>query len=254
MRNKIYAFLLSLLLLITVFPQSIFAGNITNPSTNTLKNNGTQSIFPTVKNYNSPKKTSIHWVPFSIFPRKDGTGVDVTVTNQNPKSSKEITVTITASGHKNSKSITQILSQKEEKDFNFDLPLTKCNTTYKATISFTENNRKKTFFGTATLKFTEKNLQVVKWEKGTFATRGASLEYHFIKHGEEVNATNLVTYLNLAIDYRTQVINDIKKKNTTNYKITTGLGKIPSHKYKEQKDGRFIILSDDNYSIFSFGI
>ncbi len=254
MRNKIYAFLLSLLLLITVFPQSIFAGNITNPSINTSKNNGTQSIFPTVKNYNSKKNTSIHWVPFSISPRKDGTGVDVQVTNQNPQNSKEITVTITASGHKNSQSITQTLLPKKDTEFNFALPLTKCNTTYKATISFVENNRKKTFFGTATLKFTEKNLQVAKWEKGTFTTRGASLEYHFIKHGEEVNATNLVTYLNLAIDYRTQVINDIKKKNTRNYKITTGLGNIPSHKYKEQKGGRFIILSDDNYSIFSFGI
>lgn len=254
MRNKIYTFLLSLLLIITLLPQSIFAGNFTNTTTSVQEIKANKTLLPTVKNYDSPKKTSIHWVPFSISPRNDGTGVDVKVANQNPQSSKEITVTITASGHKNSQSITQTLSQKEEKEFTFDLPLTKCNTTYKATISFIENNRKKTFFGTATLKFTEKNLQVAKWEKGTFTTRGASLEYHFIKHGEEVDATNLVTYLNLAIDYRNQVMNDMKKKTTRNYKITTGLGNIPSHKYKYQKDGRFIILSDSDYSIFSFGI
>lgn len=254
MRNKIYTFLLSLLLIITLLPQSIFAGNFTNTTASVQEIKANRTLLPTVKNYDSPKKISINWVPFSIFPRKDGTGVDVRVTNQNPQISKKITVTITASGYKNSQSITQTLLQEEEKEFTFDLPLTKCNTIYKATISFIENNRKKTFFGQATLKFTEKNLQVAKWQQGSFTTRGASLEYHFIKHGKEVGATNLVTYLNLAIDYRNQVMNDIKKKTTRNYKITTGLGNIPSHKYKYQKDGRFIILSDSDYSIFSFGI
>ena len=253
MFKKICSLLLSLLLIFTLFPQNIFAQDLT-PSSVIQWIESNQEFFPVAENYDSLTTLAPNAIPINIIARQDGTGVDVKVGNVGVDGLDSVTVTVTATGYTTPKSKTAYVPPVVGKTFSFNFPFIKCNTTYKVTVHIVDGSGTRTKSGKATLNFSEDTLKSANWLKGTFSTRAASLEYHFSKHKNEVNATNLVTYLNLATNYRTEVVNDIKQGNKTKYKITVGSGSIPSHKYKNQNDGRFIILSDSGYGIFSFGI
>lgn len=122
----------------------------------------------------------------------------------------------------------------------------------KVKIVATEKGKTQTTETTVTRKISDTQLTV--WHKGTFSTARASLDHHFAKHGGEVSATNIVSYFNQAVAYQKEVLANIKKGNTSIYRITTGTGSIPSKKYKHKTDGRYILLSDSDSKIFSFGI
>lgn len=124
----------------------------------------------------------------------------------------------------------------------------KANTTYDVTVKIQDGGKSKTKSGQAKLQYTESKL-LGTWHKGTFSSRAASLDYHFNKHKGEVPGTsNMIGYVNKARSYRSEL-----SKSTSNIKITTGTGSIPSKKYKNLKDGRFIILTNSGREILSFG-
>lgn len=195
----------------------------------------------------------INGVPISITAREDGTGVDVYVGNIGVDGLDRVEVKVRATGYSNSKTQVAYVIPVVGKTFNFDFPMIKANTSYYVNVTIYDGNQVKTKSGEANLVFSEQALSNANWNKGTFSTRAESLEYHFEKHGDEVNSANLVYYLNKANDYRSEVINDINSNNVSKYKITNGTGNIPSKKYKNNYDSRFIILSNNGYDILSFG-
>ncbi|MDZ7355950.1 MAG: hypothetical protein ONB55_22750, partial [candidate division KSB1 bacterium] len=193
-------------------------------------------------------------IPITVTPRQDGTGVDVKVNNIGADGLDSVTVTVKATGYSNSKSVTYYVPALLGKNFAFDFPMIKCNTVYDVTIKITDGGQTKTLYGQGTLTYSETTLANANWNRGTFSSRAASIEYHLSKHGAEVSANNIVIYLNKANSYRSEVISNINNGTASRvYTITTGTGTIPSKKYKNISDGRFIILANSGYSIFSFG-
>lgn len=95
------------------------------------------------------------------------------------------------------------------------------------------------------------------WNKGTFETVHESIDYHFKKHGAEVDAENIVDYLKKSVEFRDQIEGDRKKMKSSElektYTIKESSGKLPAHKYKHKKDKRYAILTDDDGKILSFG-
>lgn len=58
-----------------------------------------------------------------------------------------------------------------------------------------------------------------KWSTGSFSTKAKCLNYHFKKHGTEVSATNICSYVRLANIFRT---NTIPSQNLKPYKRVEG--------------------------------
>lgn len=88
------------------------------------------------------------------------------------------------------------------------------------------------------------------WNMGTGNSRLRSLLRHFNRHGSEVGAQDEQQYFNKAVAYRQEIL----EGKLDNVRITRSYGSIPSLKYKNQVDGRFIILTDEGKEILSFGI
>ena len=87
------------------------------------------------------------------------------------------------------------------------------------------------------------------WNRGTFANKAMSLDYHHNKHQSEVSSSNVMKYYSLAVSERSRTV------NTSLYNQTrTGTG---GYKYtRKASPRRYIILSDKNKSggnIYSFG-
>lgn len=95
------------------------------------------------------------------------------------------------------------------------------------------------------------------WNKGTFETVEDSINYHFAKHGSEVEASNIVDYAEKASSYRNQIRKDKDEQSATDfekiYTVKKSGGKIAAHKYKHKEDKRFAILVDEDFLILSFG-
>ncbi len=95
------------------------------------------------------------------------------------------------------------------------------------------------------------------WNKGTFSSKYKSINYHFKKHGKEVSSYNIGDYVGKSIDFRNEVVSDIKNfsksKLKKKYKITKSSGKIPAKKYKSKVNGKYIILTNVGNKILSFG-
>lgn len=241
MKKKILSLLIAAVLVISVVPHFAFANEAPN------------SYIPIAENYDSSKLRVPNAISIAVEARQDGTGVDVKVENLGADGLDSVTVTVIATGH-SSKSQTAYVPAIIGKTFSFNFPFIDCNTTYDATIRVIDGSGNKTLTGQAKLTYSESMLASAGWHKGTFATRGASLEYHLDTHGAEVGCTNLVQYLDAATSYRDQVVYDIGRNNLSNYKITIGTGSIASHKYKSLSDGRFALLADSSYELLSFGI
>lgn len=192
-------------------------------------------------------------IPITVTARTDGTGVDVYVGNVGVDGLDSVKVTVTATGHSTPKSQTAYVPSVVGKKFAFSMPMLKSNTTYKATILVTDGSGVRTLTGESTINYNETTLSSAMWNKGTFSTRAGSLDYHFNKHGAEVGATNIVSYLNKATTYRAEIVRDIASNNTSKYTMTTGTGSIASTKYKNKNDLRFAILTNSNKEILSFG-
>jgi len=83
-----------------------------------------------------------------------------------------------------------------------------------------------------------KNL-VGSWSKGTFATRAASIGYHFEKHGAEVGAKNAWQYMRKAESFSKHL------KGATKKDLGDGVTRF-------SKKGRYIDLNKDK-KILSYG-
>ena len=95
----------------------------------------------------------------------------------------------------------------------------------------------------------DETLQEFYWNAGTFDTIADSVNYHFGKHHEEVDAADIGTYILMADETREEAAAD----DGTAFRVTKSQGELPAHKYKNYDDDRFIILTDDGYEILSFG-
>ena len=95
------------------------------------------------------------------------------------------------------------------------------------------------------------------WNKGTFTDVDASINYHFSKHGKEVNSSNIQDYITKSNTYRNTVVNDIKNLSSIalnkKYTISAASGPIPAKKYKNRVTNEFIILTNSNKKILSYG-
>lgn len=131
------------------------------------------------------------------------------------------------------------------------LNMLKASEKVEIVIKVTEGGKTKTINKTLSRKISDSALKV--WHRGTYASVALSLEDHFKRHGREVSTTNIVSYFNKAVAYQKEVLNNVNKGNTDIYKISVGIGSIPSKKYKHKTDGRYILLSNSDSKIFSFG-
>lgn len=245
-RNYFMSLLIAFLMLFNLSPVNAFAHASAEAA---------QSYLPEVTTYTDENKLAKlpNAIPMTVTPRTNGTGVDVYVGNIGVDGLDSVTVTVKATGYSSSKSQTAYVIPVLGKTFSFNFPLIKCNTTYNVTIKVTDGSKSITKTGTGKLTYSETQLQNLGWNKGTFSTIAGSVDYHFNKHGAEVSATNIVTYLTKAGTYRSEIINNINKNNTGIYTITTGTGSIPSKKYKHKTDRRFAILTNSGKQILSFG-
>ena len=192
-------------------------------------------------------------IPITMIARKDGTGVDVKVGNVGVDALDKVTVTVTATGHAKSKTKTASVPSVVGKKFSFYMPMLKCKTTYSAVIRIVDGSGNSVKKAKAVLTYSEDYLKKIKWNKGTFGTRGSSLDYHFAKHAQEVGSVSVVDYINKATNYRSQIINDLKNNKLYNYIISVPRMSIQSKKFKNKKDRRFAILSDSGQELLSFG-
>lgn len=245
--KKYISILLSIIISTFILTESIFA----------YENNESKKYYYPISfsDTNSSKNVPCvpNGIPITITARKNGTGVDVKVGNIGVDPLDKVTVTVSATGHAKSKTKTSSVPPVIGKKFYFDLPMLKCKTTYNATIKIVDGSGKSTKKAKAVLTYSEDYLKKIKWNKGTFGTRGSSVDYHFSKHAKEVGAISIVSYINKAANYRSEIINDIKNKKTSKYTITVPKMSIASKKYKNKKDRRFAILSNSGQEILSFG-
>ncbi len=188
-----------------------------------------------------------------VIAKIDGTGVRVHVGNIGVDGLDNVTITATATGYKQSKTKSGYVPPVIGKDFDFNFPYIKCNTTYNVTIRIVDGTHTETRTGTAKLKWSEENLKNAHWHPGTFSTRAGSLEYHLKTHGKEVGATNLIQYLNFANIYRDDVLYDINRGDTSDYIITNKTSPTPSKKYKSKSTGQFIYLANSDKFILTYG-
>lgn len=194
-------------------------------------------------------------VPISSTPRVDGTGIDVYVGNIGVDGLDMVTITITATGYTKPQIKKGYVPALLGKTFKFNIPFIACNTKYNIKIDIFDGGQTKTLFRSAELNYTDEILAAANWHKGTFSSRQKSLEYHFKVHAldEGVCAENLVEYLNIATSYYEVVIDALANNNVNDYTITSGTGPIKSHKYKNKPFGLFIIITDSDMQILSFG-
>lgn len=95
------------------------------------------------------------------------------------------------------------------------------------------------------------------WDKGTFQTLFDSLNYHYQKHGEEVEAGNIVSYLEKAFLYRENILQDRQSLSSSRlqsiYRITKSKGPSKASKFKHLSNFQFAILSDAGLYLLSYG-
>lgn len=183
----------------------------------------------------------------SVIARPDGTGCDVKVKNVGIDGLDKVVVTVSASGHAKPETLEAYIPLMWTKTFSFDFDMIKSKTVYSATITTYDGGEIDVQKGTATLEYTETRLSGL-WNRGTYSSRAASLEDHFKRHHAEVGCNNIVDYLNAATNYRSEVMSDL-----TNIRTSVGTGAIPSTKYKNLIDGRYVLLTDSGKEILSFG-
>lgn len=252
MRNKFLHLFLSLMLIFTS-SAPVFANDIYNSETSSVSENlvleSDQELLPDVTNYSDSKQSRIpNAIPMTVKANQDGTGCTVHVGNIGVDGLDLVAVTVKATGYSSSKTQKSYVFPITGKTFSFDFPMIKSSTTYSVTVKITDGGNSITKTGSAKLEYSESRLSGV-WNKGSsYSSRGHSLENHFARHGDEVNSSNIVNYINKAVNYRSEVLNSLK-----NIRTSPGTGSIPSTKYKHLIDGRFILLTNSNKEILSFG-
>jgi len=240
MRLKIKSYISALMIIIMLFS----IGTTALASENSKQHN--DIFLPTVTTYENYTIQSPNGIPITVTPSYDE--LVVWVGNIGVDTLDNVTVTGTATDYgtlpPKSGKVPPIIG----KEFDWDVPMTKSHMNYDVTITVVDGSGTRILTGHAELKYTENQLATIGWGKGSFSSRTASLDYHFDKHHDEVNTSNLYEYLIAADECRQDVAN-----NPSDYIKTVSSGATPAHKYKNRYDGRFIILADSNNEILSFG-
>ncbi|MDP4096303.1 hypothetical protein OIN60_05905 [Paenibacillus sp. P96] len=239
MNKKILSSLLTLIMLFSI-SATVFAEDHT-PNT-------TDPYAPTVtfdQNQNSIQQAP-NGIPITVSPSY--TNLAVWVGNIGVDPLDNVTVSGTATDYGTLAAKSGSVPPAVGKTFVWNVPMTRTQMVYNVNIRVVDGSGTRNLTGNARLEYSEAQLATLGWHKGTFSTRGASLEYHFRKHKSEVSVTNLYNYLLAAGTCRDDVIN-----NPSKYTKTVSSGSVPAHKYKNKTDQRFIIMTDSGNEILSFG-
>ena len=184
----------------------------------------------------------------SISLRPEYNKLTVDIVNKNNFPLDNIVINGTATSHGDLKEEISSLQPYEKKSFTWNINMTKTHMDYEIYVKIYSNDEIHYRFEHAKLDYTDSILADAGWGAGTFPNIRGSINYHFKKHGKEVNAKNIHDYLIAAYECREDT-----QENTDNYKITVSSGANPAHKYKNLIDKRYIILLDSNNDILSFG-
>ena len=249
--KKIFASLLSIIILISLSTMAI-----------ATESQGISTYLPIAENTsfeistasNCPQARVPNGIPINVTAKLDGTGVSVHVGNIGVDGLDNVTVTATATGYTASQTQSGYVPAVIGKTFDFYFPYIKCNTVYNVTITVVDGSGTVNRTGTATLTYSEANLENAHWHPGNMGSRAASVEYHFNTHHTEVGATNLIEYLNYANIYRDDVLYDLSRGDTSDYTITNSTHPTPGKKYKSKSTYQFIILANSDSFILSYGV
>ncbi|UHA71771.1 hypothetical protein [Paenibacillus sp. 481] len=240
MRLKLNSYLCSLLVMIMLFASG------TNVFASGIPIHGSDQYTPKVTLEEDTIEPLPNAIPITLTPSHERLVVHVGNIGVDPLDS--VTVTGSATDYGTLAPQTAKVPPVIGTSFVWNVPMTKAVMNYYVTITVVDGSQTRVLYGSAKLEFSESHLAALGWNAGTFSSRGASLNYHFSKHRAEVNAANMHDYIFAAGTCRQDVIN-----NPSNYRKTANSGSIPAHKYKNNNDGRFIILTDSNNEILSFG-
>lgn len=137
--------------------------------------------------------------------------------------------------------------------FSLKLPMTSCDMEYKITAYGIEEGQPVVLrSANASLKYNES--QLMEWHPGTFATCTQTVDYHFYKHSKEIGAPHLMSYLIKASVQRAEIEKSLLDLSAINkYYITTPDGKIPSTKFQLYGSQRYLMWTNNEHRILSFG-
>lgn len=263
--NKILIKLLVLLLSINLLATPVFASPITRTVSSIIEDDGIHysninSIIDLNEDDSSKSITSkdidtygSHVISSTIKTNKNG--VKVSITNIGTDAVDSVSVVVEPNtGASPEQTPSFKLAKGATKTISFDMPMTLCASIYDVKITFREGMTYKTEEYTAFSEVTEKSLAAYKWNKGGKPTLQDAVDYHFKKHSHELPVYNIPDYLNEAKLYRLEILRDIDNDDMSNYRTSAGEGFIPSTKFKNLKDARFMILTNaSSHEILSFG-
>lgn len=194
-----------------------------------------------------------HILSSKIRTHKDG--IRITVTNIGTDTVDSVSVAVkTNTGAAPVQSPSYKIPAGATKTFSYEMPMTLCVSEYKVELNFREGSTFKTKKHTAISEVKESSLAAYGWNKGTYSSRQKSVNYHFKEHAHEVSTYNIQDYIDAGRSYRLEVLRDVDKGNYSKYKTTPGKGPIPSTKFKNIKDGRYMLLTNGKaHETLSFG-
>lgn len=191
----------------------------------------------------------------------DPNGVVITITNhRKDKVGLRVTVSV---GKRNAQGYAEV-DPNETKELKIEFPQRKAKETLvlEYRVGTVSGNRGEDISETLFEDRSEKKREISEefadaWNKGTFETVYESIDYHFKKHGEEVDAKNIVDYLEKSVAFRNQILADRNKMKQSElekiYTVKESRGKLPAHKYKHKENKRYAIITDEDGKILSFG-
>lgn len=130
---------------------------------------------------------------------------------------------------------------------SFAAPMEATSVMAAVTVTLSDAGEESKVLLSPELYYTDEQLTDLYWNAGTFDAVSDSVDYHYRKHHEEIDADNLQEYLTDALDCRMDVL-----ENPEDFTDHVSTGEIPAHTYRDA-DGRFIILTDEGDEILSFG-
>ena len=170
--------------------------------------------------------------------------VDVTVENDTGSDLDNVSVSCSTDGLEYDGGSAAI-ADGSSADYFIEVPMTECHMRYKITADCDGGTQ---VWLSVYLNYPEVKLQAAHWNRGTFDQISDSLDYHFGKHHEEVEADNMYEYILSSLQCRQDVLDD-----PDDFKVTKSSKGQQAHKYKNKKDYRFIIMTDADNEILSFG-
>lgn len=140
---------------------------------------------------------------------------------------------------------SEAIADGSSADYILEVPMTECHEKYKITA---DCDGKTQVWLSVYLDYPEESLIAAHWNRGTFDQISDSLDYHFGKHHEEIDAENMYQYILASQQCRQDVLD-----YPDEFRVTQSSKGQQAHKYKNYEDSRFIIMTDESMEILSFG-